>query len=168
VSEPFMGEIRPFAFDFAPKGWAMCIGQLLAINQNQALFSILGNTYGGNGQTTFALPDLRGRSPLHWDGMNGQFPLGSRQGAESITFTVANLPPHNHLMMASPAQADSVSPQGGLLASPAGHNIYGNTANTTINTAVGAAGNGQPVSKLQPYLVINYCIALVGIFPSRT
>jgi len=165
VSEPFLGEIKPFGFNFAPKGWAMCNGQFLPINQNQALFAILGTMYGGNGQTTFALPDLRSRSPLHWD---GQFLLGSRQGAETFTLTIANMPAHNHLMMASPAQADSVSPQGTLLASPSGHNMYGTTANTTINTAVGVAGNSQPASKLQPYLVINFCIALVGIFPSRT
>ncbi len=163
MSEPFLGEIRPFAITYAPKGWAPCDGALLPINQNQALFALLGTMYGGNGQTTFALPDLRGRTPMH---LSGMYPQGTQFGQESVTLTVGNLPPHIHQFNCTAAPADNPSPAGNMLAAPEGNPVYGSPA-STIMPAVGNAGGSQPVSVRQPYSVIMYCIALQGIFPSR-
>ncbi len=164
MSEPFLGEIRIVSFNFAPRGWAVCNGQVLPINQNQALFSLLGTTYGGNGQTTFALPDLRGRVPLH---MGGGFVAGQAGGEAQHTLTVSELPPHIHSVGAMPGLADKTDPTGRAWAG--GRTAYASSANTTMNAAsIGTAGASQGHDNLSPYLTLTFCIALQGIFPSRT
>jgi len=168
--EPFVGEIMLFAGNFAPRGWAFCDGQLLAVSQNDALFSLLGTTYGGDGRTTFALPDLRGRAPLH----QGHGPalsdrrLGSKGGEEHVTLTANQIPAHGHPVMASSAAADSADPAGRVLAH-ANINLYGTAAPAADMAAatIGTTGGGQPHDNMMPYQVIHYCIALVGIYPSR-
>jgi microcystin-dependent protein len=161
MAEPFMGEVRLMSFNFAPKGWALCNGQFLPINQNQALFSILGTTYGGNGQTTFALPDLRGRAPIY---VGQGHILGEKGGEESHTLTQNELPQHNHVMNASAANGDQNVPN--ILA--AANNVYGAFANPTVLNAASVTPVGsQPHPNMQPYGVISFCIALQGIFPSR-
>ncbi len=166
---PYIGEIRPFAFNFPPRGWAQCNGQLLPINQNQALFSILGTTYGGNGTTTFALPDLRSRAPVHW---GAGVTLGQTGGAESIALTTATMPAHAHAVMASADLANNTSPSGNVMAAKprGGANVYaGATDLTALAPATGGVtGGGQPHSNLQPSLCVNVCIALQGVFPSRS
>lgn len=164
MDEPFLGEIQFVAFNYAPRGWAFCNGQLLPINQNQALFSLLGTMYGGNGQTTFALPDLRGRVPL---GYSGADPQGSAGGAEAVTLSSIHLPPHLHTFAVSERPASSTSPTGKHLAS--GTRTYGGPA---ANTALAAdsvtnAGGSQAHTNMQPYLTLQAVIALQGIFPSR-
>jgi microcystin-dependent protein len=176
VSEPFLAEIVMFAGNFAPRGWAFCQGQILPIAQNTALFSLLGTTYGGNGQTTYALPDLRGRVPVG----TGQGPglpsvsLGEVSGEPTHTLIITEMPAHNHAAQAA-GHSDpgtSSSPGGGVWAtSTSRDNMYINTppnspmaANTVT---VGIAGGSQPHNNMQPYLVLNYCIAITGIFPSR-
>lgn len=145
MSEPFLAEIRPFAFNFAPRGWALCDGQLLPINQNQALFSLLGTTYGGDGRITFALPDLRGRSPMH---LGAVYSLGVKSGADNTTLNSNQLPTHNHFFMATTTAADSPGPEGNLLASPEGHNIYGSSPNVILNDAIAPVGGNQPFQNL--------------------
>lgn len=169
MSDPFIGEIRQASFAFAPKGWALCNGQLLPINQNQALFSILGTTYGGNGITTFALPDLRGRSPVH---SSPNIPLGSRVGEEAHTVTVNELPPHGHTLQGSTDLANNAGPSGNVPASKGrgGKDIYapgGSPLQPISPQAVAPAGGSQPHENMQPFSTINFIIALVGIFPSR-
>jgi microcystin-dependent protein len=166
MSEPFLGEIRPFSFGFAPKGWAICNGQLLPINQNQALFALLGTTYGGDGRTTFGLPDLRGRAGMH---VSQAHPQGQSGGAESISLTEGQLPRHNHAANASNVPATQPSPAGKFWAQDSDGNIVYNSTGTSAMAAgaIGNAGGGQPHPNMQPYLVVNYCIALQGIFPSR-
>ncbi|WP_028652994.1 phage tail protein [Nocardioides halotolerans] len=165
MAEPFLGEIRLMSFNFAPKGWAACDGQILPINQNQALFSLLGTMYGGNGQTTFALPDLRGRVPIHQSDFHT---MGERAGQEAHTLTVAELPQHTHVVHATTATGDTPVAPGNLLAdSPS--QLYGSPSGlTTLHpSTVGAVGGSQPHQNLQPYLTLNYCIAIsAGIFPS--
>jgi microcystin-dependent protein len=167
MSNAFLGEIRAFPYNFAPRGWAFCNGQLLPISQNQALFSLLGTTYGGDGQITFALPDLRGRAAIS----SGQGPglsnyiLGEETGTESVTLTTNQLPAHTHPSAVSSDPGTSPSPAGKL---PARGGAYGTTnPGAAAATQVGAAGGGQPHTNLPPTLTINYCIALQGIFPSR-
>ena len=172
MSQPFLSEIKIFSFGFNPRSWAMCNGQFLPINQNQALFSLLGTTYGGNGQTTFALPDLRGRVPLH---EGGGFTLGQAGGQTAHTLTQSELPSHIHIMSCSDASGDTVPP-----ATAAQHNIWAQTTqnpyaavppnpNTAMNPgSIGPTGGSQPHSNMAPYLVLNFCIALTGIFPSQT
>jgi len=164
MAEPFLGEIRIVSFNFAPKGWALCNGQLLPINQNQALFSLFGTTYGGDGRVNFALPDLRGRVPLHFG--NGMT-LGERSGQETDTLSVSEMPAHTHVWQASGANANNVSPTGNFLAK-AGSNLYTDAAGfTPMNAGAStAAGGSQPHTNRQPYLVLNFCVALQGIFPS--
>lgn len=152
--DPYIGEIQLFAFDYAPKGWALCNGQLLPINQNQALFSLLGVAYGGNGTTNFALPDLRGRIPIHF-GQSGEG-LGTPLGAETVTLTRAQA---SHDMLV-PRQPTSSRPTGG---SPA---IGGDYAGSVSGTS-SIVGGGQPHENRQPFLTLNFCIALSGIYPSR-
>jgi microcystin-dependent protein len=167
MSEPFLGEIRIFGFNFAPRGWAFCNGQLLAISQNTALFSLLGTTYGGNGQTTFALPNLQSRVPVHFGQGPGlsSYSLGQAAGVESVTLIASQLPAHNHTVNASTQSDITGNPTGNF---PAGGASYDTTANTTMNGAmVGGGGGNQPHENLQPYLALNFCIALAGIFPSR-
>lgn len=166
--EPFIGQIMMFAGNFAPRGWAFCDGQLLPIAQNTALFSLIGTTYGGDGKTTFALPDLRGRVPLHQGDGPGLSPyrLGERTGGEQVTLTQSNLPAHSHSFSASNQGADDDVPAGNALA--AGQIYQGGTPNTPLNAAtVGSTGGSQPFRVVQPLLAINFVIALQGIFPSR-
>lgn len=164
MGTPFMGEIRLLSFNFAPKGWAQCNGQLLPINQNQALFSLLGTTYGGNGQTTFALPDLRGRMPLHYG--NG-FQIGQLGGEEATTLTLGQLPTHTHQLTAAKS-ATGTDPEGGFLAAPVKPAFTAAGASTTMDPAgSGSTGGSQAHPNLPPYLTLNFAIALQGIFPSR-
>jgi microcystin-dependent protein len=165
-NEPFMGEIQWVSFNFAPKGWALCNGQLLPINQNQALFSLLGTMYGGNGQTTFALPDLRGRVPIS---LGGSHTFGESGGAEFVTVTQAQLPTHVHTYAVSEHRGSTNvpgAPAGAFLA--AGPKAYGTTGNSQFDPgAVSAVGGSQPHNNMQPSLVLTAVIALQGIFPSR-
>jgi microcystin-dependent protein len=177
MSEPFIGQIVLFAGNFEPKGWAFCNGQLLSIAQNTALFAILGTTYGGNGQTTFALPDLRGRVPIHFGQGPGlsNYNLGQIGGTENVTLTTNQIPSHNHpatsTLSGTNAPATAAQPEGLQLAQGR-QTAYGSGAPVTMNptsvtTTVGAAGGNQPHPNLQPYTTLSYIIALVGIFPSR-
>lgn len=170
MSTPFIGEIRLFGFGFPPRGWALCEGQLLPISQNQALFSLLGTTYGGNGTTDFALPDLRGRVPLH-HGQGPGFPsyvLGQQGGVEEVTLTIDQLGPHSHLSAAQSGAGTSASPFGDVWARSEVAQ-YGTPAAASMDpAAVSPVGASQPHDNLAPYLTLNYCIALQGIFPSRS
>lgn len=161
MAEPFLGEIRFFSFNFPPKGWAWCNGQLLPINQNQALFALLGTTYGGNGQTTFALPDLRGRIPV---GFSATRPLGQPGGQEAVTLTADQLPPHRHHLRPG-GQADAASPAGARWADGVAP-VYADTVDVAM-AATTAEGGGQAHLNLPPYTVIGFGIALLGIFPSQ-
>ena len=163
MSEPFLSEIRIMSFNFPPRGWAFCNGQFLPINQNQQLFALLGTTYGGNGQTTFALPNLQGRSPIH---TGGGFGLGTQGGESAHTVTQQEMPQHIHSWQASSSNADQGSAAGAVLAR--GNNLYGAASNlTTIHPAtIGNVGGSQAHNNMQPYLVLSFCIALQGIFPS--
>lgn len=167
-ADPFLGEIMLVAFDFAPRGWAQCNGQLLPINQNAALFSLLGTQYGGNGTTTFALPDLRGRAPAHV-GSSLFLTPGSRVGAETVTLFATQLPSHAHTLPVSsqPATAATLTAGSFLADNNSGLAQYATTPNATLNTSTAIAGGSQPHPNMQPYLVLNYVIALGGIYPSR-
>lgn len=165
MSEPFLSEIRMMSFSFAPRGWALCNGQLLPINQNQALFSLLGTTYGGDGRTNFALPDLRGRTPIH---VGNSHPLGQNGGEQAHTLSLAELPSHDHGVNASTNNATAANPTGNVYARSA-IQVYGPATNLTGMNAGAAAltGGSQAHLNMQPYLTISFCIALQGIFPSR-
>jgi microcystin-dependent protein len=168
VSEPFLGEIRLFPYNFAPRGWAFCQGQILAIAQNTALFSLLGTTYGGNGQTTFALPDLRGRVAVS----SGQGPglssytLGEVIGTETVTLTQNQMPMHSHLVNVNGGGATTTRAPGAVLAS-GGSYAAAPDGNTLNPQSIAGSGGNQPFQVIQPLLTLNYCIALEGIFPSR-
>ena len=164
MSTPFLGELRIFPFNFPPKGWAFCNGQLLPINQNQALFALLGTTYGGDGITNFALPNLQGRVPFH---MGGGLTLGERGGEAAHTLIISEMPAHTHTPVASSNNASVASPAGNLWAGSSGGG-YSPTANTTMNTtSITSSGGNQPHDNMSPYLVLSFCIALQGIFPSQ-
>ena len=171
MSEPYVGEIRMFAGSYAPRGWAMCDGQLLQVSQNDALFSLLGTIYGGDGRTTFALPDLRGRLPIH----AGQGPglsnrrLGSRAGAESVTLNVNELPSHSHPMKADENLASSPNPAGNVLAQTTTLDLYLETTPDTplANSSITSTGGGRSHTNLMPFLCVSFIIALFGIYPSR-
>jgi microcystin-dependent protein len=183
MAEPFLSEIRMMSFSFAPKGWAQCNGQLLPINQNQALFSLLGTTYGGDGQTNFALPNLQGRVSMH---MGNSHSLGERGGEESHTLVVPELASHSHTMSAKAQNAPTTA--AGNVPTPAGTkalaqglasqgtnnpvsvSIYGTGAPgaALVPATIGNSGGSQPHTNQQPYLTLNFCIALQGIFPSQT
>ena len=172
MSEPFLAEIRIFPYNFAPRGWAFCQGQLLAISQNTALFSLLGTTYGGNGITTFGLPDLRGRVGVHVGQGPGLSPydLGQVGGTETVTLTAAQIAPHPHPANCVNGAGNSGGPNNNVWSSDAGgNNQYGITkaAGTMAPNIIGPSGGGQPHNNIQPYLAMNYCIALQGIFPQR-
>lgn len=178
MAEPFIGQIIMFGGNFAIRGYAFCSGQLLAIAQNTALFSILGTTYGGNGQTTFALPDLRGRVPIHFGQGPGLSPydLGQQAGSENVTLLSNQMPQHNHLINASEGNGSAQAPGSGFLAAgivpsqgnAAVSNYRTSSDGTTLNaSSVSLAGGNQPHPNLQPYLCLNFLIALEGIFPSR-
>jgi microcystin-dependent protein len=164
MSEPYLSEIKIISWNYPPRNWAFCNGQLLPINQNQALFSLLGTTYGGNGQTTFALPNLQGRVPIH---MGEGHTLGEAGGEESHTLAISELPTHVHPMNVGSGNATTNAPAGALLASSS--NAYQTPGNLlAVNPAtVSNVGSSQAHTNLQPYLVLNFCIALAGIFPSR-
>lgn len=171
MSEPFIGEIVMFAGNFAPRGWAFCQGQLLSIAQNTALFSILGTTYGGNGQTTFALPDLRGRVPVGQGQGPGlsQYTLGQLSGSETVTLLQTQMPAHGHFVACSSDDATSGDPSANF-PSAFPQKIYANAATPgkTMNAAmIAQTGGSQPHTNIQPYLCINFIIAIEGIFPSR-
>ena len=174
MSEPFVGEIRMFAGNFAPRGWAFCDGQLLAVSQNDALFSLLGTIYGGDGRTTFGLPDLRGRLPIHAGHGPGlsERRLGAKGGAEKVTLTVNQLPSHNHSWRASTVAATLTSPVGPPPASLAQSqaDIYRSELDLPTNLssqAVSNTGGSRSHTNLMPFLCVHFIIALFGIYPSR-
>lgn len=170
MAEPFLAEIRLFSFNFPPKGWAQCNGELLPIAQNQALFSLLGTTYGGDGRTNFALPDLRGRAPVHW----GQgILLGEKAGQETHALNISELPAHTHAVKAASSIAAAKTVAGRTWATTAASSY--NTQSALLpgdsafqSSATSQVGGSQPHGNLQPYVTINFCIALAGIFPSQT
>jgi microcystin-dependent protein len=165
VTEPYLGEIRMLSFNFAPKGWALCNGQLLPINQNQPLFALLGSTYGGNGLTTFALPDLQTRIPMH---SGGNYRLGQEGGEASHTLAAGELPAHTHLASASSTRASTVSPAGAVWANT-GKQSYASAPNFFMDPGtVGTVGQSLPHENMPPYLVINFAIALQGDFPQSS
>jgi microcystin-dependent protein len=163
VATPYLSEIRMMSFNFAPKGWALCNGQLLPINQNQALFSLLGTTYGGDGRTTFGLPNLQGRVPVH---RGTGFVQGQSGGEQTHTLVVGEEPVHTHTAVGTLTAGDAPIPTGNYLG--AANNMYAPLANpTTLHpSTIGNAGAGQPHENMQPYLVLSFCIALQGVFPS--
>ena len=165
MAEPFLSEIRIFSFGFPPKGWALCDGQLLPINQNQALFSLLGTTYGGDGRVNFGLPDLRARVPIH---TGSGHTLGERGGEQAHTLSISELPTHVHTAVASSTNANAIVPTGNVLA--AANNLYTGPTNLTalMPGTVANVGGSQAHLNMQPFLVINFSIALQGIFPSQT
>jgi microcystin-dependent protein len=171
MADPFLGEIRMFGGNFAPQGWALCNGQLLPISQNTALFAILGTTFGGDGRTNFALPNLQGRAPLHWGQGAGlsAYALGQSGGSENVTLSVSQMPAHNHLVGCDAGDNGSTShPNGQLPASTGGPAIYHANPDATMHQAmIQSAGGGQPHTNIQPYLCVTFIIALQGIFPSR-
>jgi microcystin-dependent protein len=164
MADPFLSEIRLFSFSFPPRGWALCNGQLLPINQNQALFSLLGTTFGGDGRVNFALPDLRGRTPLH---VGAGFTLGERGGEQAHTLSISEIPTHTHLSQASSTLGNTTDPTGHVLAAHRG-GLYRFPANlVALNSAViGNVGDSQAHLNMQPFLTLSFCIALQGIFPS--
>ncbi|MGD2115232.1 MAG: tail fiber protein [Acidobacteriota bacterium] len=173
MSEPFVAEIRIFAGNFAPRGWAFCNGQLLPIAQNTALFSLIGTTYGGDGRTTTALPNLEGRAPMQ----PGRGPgltdrrLGQRGGVETVTLSEAQMPNHSHIVMASGEDADDDDPNDHVTATTVGVRLYNQSSNPLVSFASQAlvgAGGSQAHNNMQPYLTMNYIIALVGLYPSRS
>ncbi len=174
MADPFVAEIRIFGFNFAPKGWAFCNGQLLPLSQNTALFSLLGTTYGGDGKSTFALPDLQGRHPMH----PGQGPglslhdLGETGGEETVTLLESEIPSHSHSEMGSNTQSTQQSPSGNFSAGSNAARRYAPAAtnpDVMMNPlAIAPTGGGLPHNNLSPYLVLNFCIALQGVFPPRT
>jgi microcystin-dependent protein len=166
MSYPFMNEIRIFSFNFAPKNWAQCNGQLLPINQNQALFSLLGTTYGGDGRQNFALPNLRGRVPIH---VGPQFSLGQYGGEESHPLNISEMPTHTHTLYASTSQANVADPTNAVLARSRTNQYRPATNLTTLHPAsVSNIGGSQMHENRQPFLVLNFCICMAGIFPSQT
>jgi microcystin-dependent protein len=176
MSEPFLSEIKIFGFNFAPRGWAQCDGQILPINQNQSLYSLLGTTYGGDGRTSFALPDMRGRVPLHANG--GQYSFGQKAGAESVTLTGAEIPSHSHAVNGTSENGDTNTFTGNSLAAgfdsrtvkQKAAEVYAPAANliNLHSSTVASTGGSLPHNNLQPSCVVNFCIALQGLFPSRT
>ena len=167
MAEPFLSEIRLFSFVFPPKGWALCNGQLLPINQNQGLFSLLGTTYGGDGRVNFALPDLRDRVPIHSNRFGGGHTLGERAGEQAHTLTAAELPQHQHPLRASSATGNSPVPTANLPAANASALYHPAADLTALDPAsVTTVGNGQAHLNMQPFLTLSFCIALQGIFPA--
>lgn len=175
MADPFVAEIRIFPFNFAPRGWAWCDGQLMPLSQNTALFSLLGTTYGGNGQSNFALPDLQGRAPMH----PGQGPglslhdLGESGGSDTVTLTTAEMPAHSHALRASSEAAEEATPGAGRVqARSRGGSVYqtdaGGDKTQMAAQAAAIAGGSAAHNNLQPYLTFNFCIALQGVFPPRT
>jgi len=167
MSEPFVGETRIFAFGFAPPGWMPCEGQLLPIVEYGLLYQLIGTTYGGDGQTTFALPDLRGRIPVH---QGSGVPIAQAGGAEKVAVTVQQIPAHSHAFIASASRALRNAAAANTLAEPKASNLYGGVPpdSTLAPQTMSAVGGGQPHDNMQPYLCISFIISLFGIFPSPT
>lgn len=170
MSEPFLAEVRLVGFNFAPRGWAFCDGQILPINQNQSLYSLLGTTYGGDGRTSFALPDIRGRTPIH---VGEGHRLGQKSGEETHTLAANEMPQHRHLFQATSTSANQPTNAGAVLARTTAADIYRDSdlspqglTNLRSGTITNVGG-GQAHENMQPYLAVNYCIALQGLFPSR-
>jgi microcystin-dependent protein len=165
VSEPYVGEIRMFAGNFAPAGWMFCAGQLLPISEYETLFNLIGTTYGGDGQSTFALPDLQGRLPIH---MGSGFILAQNGGVENVTLTTNQIPAHTHPVYATTNSNTASLPGGNFLA--AGPDIYDQNkpGTTTMAAAIGSVGGSQPHDNFQPYLCVNFILSLFGIFPSQS
>lgn len=169
-AEPFIGEVQWFAGNFAPRGWAFCNGQLLAITQNESLFSLLGTTYGGDGRTTFALPDARGRAFIHSGTGPGlsNYKQGQKGGSQQETLTIAQLPSHTHTSRANSGAASALDPTGKVLANSGRANLYTGSANVNMNAgAITNTGGNQAHNNMQPFLTLNCIIALQGIYPSR-
>ena len=165
MAEPYLAEIKIVGFNFPPRDWATCDGQLLPINQNQSLFSLLGTTYGGDGRVTFALPDLRGRTPIHEDSGHS---LGQRAGQEAVALTTSQIP-HDHALRASFNSASTAELAGASLAKTAESTYVASTPDGSLSAdSVGNTGGGQPHANMQPYLTLNFIIALAGLFPSRS
>ena len=169
MSEPFLAEIRIVGFNFAPRGWAFCDGQILPINQNQSLYSLLGTNYGGDGRTSFGLPDLRSRTPIH---KSDGHPLAQNGGAETVTLTSAEMPAHTHSTKANSSEGDNTSPaDDNLSATAAGELLYRDPESASMTALRGGTvtntGGGQAHDNMQPYQALNFCIALQGLFPSR-
>jgi microcystin-dependent protein len=174
MSEPFLAEIRIFAGNFAPRGWAFCNGQLLQVAQNTALFSLVGTTYGGDGRTTFGLPNLQDRAPMHpgrGPGLTSRS-LGQKGGQSTVTLTEAQMASHNHTLQGSSEPADSADPEGAVLGSsaPLEDRQYSTQTQQAAmhSSALGTSGGGQPHNNMPPYLVMNFIIALTGLYPSRS
>jgi microcystin-dependent protein len=171
MADPFVAEIRIYPFNFAPKGWAFCDGQLLPLSQNTALFSLVGTFYGGNGKSNFALPDLQGRAPMHWGQGSGlsMRDLGEQGGTQWVTLLESEMPSHTHALSTSQRPADSISPE--KLAPGTGNNMYaaysGNNLVSAAPEALVPTGGDQPHNNMQPYLTLNFCIALQGVYPPR-
>lgn len=174
MSNPYIGEIRMFAGSFAPAGWALCQGQLMPISENDALFTLIGTTYGGDGQETFGLPDLQGRTPIHMGqgpGISQNYQIGEKGGVESVTLSVNQIPNHTHPLMGSLNLSDDPNPGMKVMGEsrPGTNSFYQDTAgNPMAASAIGPVGGSQPHDNMQPYLCINYIISLFGIFPTQT
>ncbi len=167
MSSPFVGEIRMFAGNFAPVGWAFCQGQLLAISENATLFNLIGTTYGGDGQSTFALPNLQSRVPVH---VGPGFALGQAAGAETVTLTTSQIPAHSHVPQCFPNAGTQNSPGGNVWANSGSASVYSTSA-PSLNmdpAAVGSSGGSQPHDNMMPFLVVNFIISLFGVFPSQS
>ena len=179
MSEPFIGEIRMVGFTYNPRGWALCNGQLISISSNEALFALLGTTYGGDGRSTFGLPDLRGRAPIHQGSGPGLQPInqGSKGGSQTTTLAEKNLPPHSHALVASAGEPNTSSPNGAALAHGKkgtmglpDQQVYDDSSNPSLtmkSSSIGSAGRGESINNMMPYLAVNFVIALQGIFPPR-
>lgn len=174
MSDPYVAEIRMFAGNFAPRGWALCNGQLLAISQNTALFSLLGTTYGGDGKSTFALPDLQSRAPMHagsGPGLSSRF-IGEQGGVNNVTLLSSEMPSHSHTLLGTNARAGVGSPDGNTLNRSVGENAYQTSSTGSLVTMapemVQSVGGNQPHNNMQPYLALTFIIALQGIYPPRS
>ncbi|GAA0319604.1 tail fiber protein [Bacillus carboniphilus] len=165
MSEPFLGEVRAFSIPYAPRGWAQCNGQTLSIAQNQALYALLGTTYGGNGQTTFCLPNLNGRVPVHPDQQSTR--LGEMGGEERHTLTVSEIPAHNHTVSGSNGEPNTPILTNNVWTASSTKPFAATPTTPMSSNSLSATGDGSPHENRQPYTVVNYCIALQGIFPSR-
>jgi microcystin-dependent protein len=166
MGEPYIGEIRMVGFNFAPAGWMLCQGQLLPIDQNEALFNLIGTTYGGDGQATFALPNLQSRVPMH---QGSNYVIGESGGTETVTLTVSQIPPHNHPALAQSENGNQGSPANGVWAASTLLQYTTNNANATMNTSlVGQSGGSQPHDNMMPFLTINFIISLYGVYPTQS
>lgn len=167
MSQPFIGEIRMFAGNFAPVGWSFCNGAIIPIDQNDALFNLIGTTYGGDGQTTFALPNLQSRVPIH---VGPGFALGQSGGTETVTLTTSQIPAHSHVPLCNGSPGTQQGPDNGFWAEPSSGTIYSTAAPSLAmaSSAIGSAGGSQPHDNMIPFLVINFILSLFGVFPSQS